>query len=164
MTGVREDHGQAMLNLSVSDVNKDLLLKADGLLALLVDSLLLDPAHPTRSDGRTDFGAICGPVQRDFAEAIAQLAMYPPGRQLLLQDPDVAEALTQVAAGGWTPEARRSAKSALAALSGGVPPHENNTQAAVGPQHIMCVAFCAGRPIHHQWHDHDSYHQHIGDH
>ena len=68
MTGVREDHGQAMLNLSVSDVNKDLLLKADGLLALLVDSLLLDPEHPrqdnTTMTGVTDWEATKGPVQR----------------------------------------------------------------------------------------------------
>jgi hypothetical protein len=115
--GICEDHARAILSLTVSDVNKDLLLNADGLLAVLVDSLLLDPEHPIRSDGRTNFEAICGPVQRDFAEALAQLAVYPPGRQVLLQDPTVVEALKQVAAKGWLDEAKRSAESALAALS-----------------------------------------------
>jgi hypothetical protein len=41
-----------VLNLSISDVNKALLLRADGLVPLLVDCLLLDLAHPTRSDER----------------------------------------------------------------------------------------------------------------
>eukprot|EP01048_Picozoa_sp_COSAG05_P036581 COSAG05_NODE_16560_length_343_cov_0.844262_1_plen_84_part_01 len=54
---------------------------------------------------------------QDFAEAIAQLAMYPPGREALLRDPTVAEALRQVAATGWTEEARVSAEAALLAMS-----------------------------------------------
>ena len=59
---------------------------------------------------------------QDFAEAIAQLAMFPPGREALLQDPTVVEALQQVAAQGWTDEARMHAESALTALK---PPHEH---------------------------------------
>ena len=54
---------------------------------------------------------------QDFTEAIAQLAMYPPGREALLQDPTVAEALHQVASEGWEQEARQFAEAALAALS-----------------------------------------------
>jgi hypothetical protein len=54
---------------------------------------------------------------QDFAEAIAQLAMFPPGREALLLDPTVAEALRQVAAEGWTAEAQAFAESALLALS-----------------------------------------------
>ena len=57
---------------------------------------------------------LCG---QDFAEAIAQIAMYPPGRDALLQDPAVSEALHQVAAEGWEEEARQHAQAALAALS-----------------------------------------------
>ena len=136
MTGIREDHGRAVLSLSVSDVNKVLLLAADGLLSLLVDALLLDPAHPVRSDGRTDFEAIRGPVQRDFAEAIAQLAMYPSGRQVLQRAPTVGEALRQVASEGWTELARRHAESALAALTG-VVPHESAQQQATAKQQLQ---------------------------
>jgi hypothetical protein len=43
--------------------------------------------------------------------------MYPPGREALLQDPTVAEALQRVAAEGWEEEARMHAQSALTALS-----------------------------------------------
>ena len=54
-------------------VNKDLLLNVDGLIALLVDSLLLSPEHPSRSDGMTNFEAICGPVQRVSAGSTSAL-------------------------------------------------------------------------------------------
>jgi hypothetical protein len=112
--------------------------------------------------GKTDWEAAKGPVQRvshdlaacfslyvlrhltqlcsvlcaqDFAEAIAQLAMFPSGREALLHDPTVAEALQQVAAEGWTAEARSSAKSALLAMSDRQPddwyPREE------GQQHVM---------------------------
>ena len=56
----------------------------------------------------------CGPcVQRlgseasvlrsgqDIAEAIAQLAVYRPGREALLEEPSVLEALRQVCRGAW---------------------------------------------------------------
>ena len=33
---------------------------------------------------------------QDYVEAIAQLALYPPGREALLRDPTVVEALQQV--------------------------------------------------------------------
>ena len=35
-------------------------------------------------------------VEQDFAEAIAQLALYPPGREALLKHPTMAEVLQQV--------------------------------------------------------------------
>eukprot|EP01045_Picozoa_sp_COSAG04_P016866 COSAG04_NODE_1445_length_6714_cov_1.982162_6_plen_541_part_00 len=65
---MREDHGQAILSLCISDINKELLLKAEGLIPLLVDSLLLDPEHPRMENvtlfGRTDWETVKGPVQR----------------------------------------------------------------------------------------------------
>ena len=78
-------------------------------------SLLLDTDHPRRA--QADFDTVAPPIQCDFAEALAQLAMYPPGRAALLQEETVIEALQQVAAEGWTDEARRFAESALAALT-----------------------------------------------
>ena len=71
---------------------------------------------------------------QDFAEAIAQLAMYPPGRDALLENPNVAEALQQVAVEGWTEEARLHAESALAALK---PPEEHSEQVESGDKHVM---------------------------
>jgi len=113
--------GQSILSLTIgADANKSMLLKADGFLPLLVSSLLLDPEHPRRhkatANSGTDFDQVKGPFQRDFAEAIAQLAMYPPGADALRQDPSVAEALRQVVTEGWEAEARQHAQSALAAL------------------------------------------------
>ena len=81
---------------------------------------------------------------QDFAEAIAQLAMYPPGRDALLENPNVAEALQQVAVEGWTEEARLHAESALAALK---PPEEHSEQVESGDKHVM-VSYCwAQQPL-----------------
>lgn len=72
---------------------------------------------------------------QDIVEAIAQLAMYQPGREALLQDPTVAAALQQVVAEGWTDEARENAESALLAMSGRQPEagHEQDSD----HKHIM---------------------------
>ena len=65
---MREDHGQAILSLCISDLNKELLLDVTGVIPLLVDSLLLDPEHPRMENvtlqGKTDWEAAKGPVQR----------------------------------------------------------------------------------------------------
>ena len=111
---LKSSHGLSILNLCISDANKSLLLKCDGFVPLLVDSLLLDPDHPRRAEA--DFEAVAPPVQRDFAEAIQQLSAFPPGRDALLQDPSVTEALREVAANGLTEAAQRCAEGALQAL------------------------------------------------
>ena len=129
--------GRIMLNLSISEINKDLLLNAEGLIPLWVDSLLVRSDHPWRS--QPDFARIAPVVQRDFTEAFAQLAVYPPGREALLQDPNAVEALRQVAAVGLVEEARRHAESALAALSDHQPeeyPDENENDEAM-EKHLM---------------------------
>jgi len=93
---------------------------AEGFIPLLVELLLLDPDnHPRRP--QPDFNDIAPAVQRNISEAIAQLAVYPPGREALLQDPTVTSSLEEVAAEGWTDEARHNAKSALLALSDHLP-------------------------------------------
>jgi hypothetical protein len=67
--------------------------------------------------------------------------MYPPGREALLQDPTVTEALQQVVAEGWTDEARLSAESALAAMSDRQQPDECGVhdahRAHDGHKHVM---------------------------
>jgi hypothetical protein len=55
-------------------------------------------------------------LRRDIAEAIAQLAVYPLGREALLTNPAVAEALQIVAEMGWEEEAQHHAQSALVAM------------------------------------------------
>jgi hypothetical protein len=83
LTPIFRHYGQTLLSLCVSDINKDLVLSAEGCIPLLVDSLLLDPEHPRRE--QPDFDAVAPAVQQDFAEAIAQLAMFGPGREKLVQ-------------------------------------------------------------------------------
>ena len=65
---LEEDECRGILNLTVSDINKEMLLNADRLIPVLVDSLLLDPEHP-RTSGTTirgdfDFKAVAPLVQR----------------------------------------------------------------------------------------------------
>jgi hypothetical protein len=48
MRPMKAGHGQGILNLSISDKNKQLLLNAPGFVELLVDSLFNDPQHPRR--------------------------------------------------------------------------------------------------------------------
>jgi hypothetical protein len=123
---------KATLNLSVSDLNKEMLLACSDFLPTMVDSLLLDPEHPRRT--QPDFDAVAPQVQQDVAETIAQIAVFPPGREALLEDPTVATVLNQVVAEGWTTEAKAFAESALMAMSG----RQRDTQAPqVHGKHVM---------------------------
>ena len=72
---------------------------------------------------------------QDAAEAIEQLAVYPPGREALLQEPSVMDALREVVDKGWTDEAKEYAAGALMALSD----HQPDAEHAVDPgqRHVM---------------------------
>ena len=72
---------------------------------------------------------------QDFAEAIQQLAAFPPGREALLQEPSVVDALQEVVDKGWTDEAKEHAAGALMALSD----HQPDAERAVAPdqRHVM---------------------------
>ena len=74
------------------------------------------------------------PVQ-DAAEAIEQLAVYPPTREALLQDPTVLDALREVADKGWTDEAKEYAAGALMALSDHPPDAERAVD--LDQRHLM---------------------------
>ena len=54
----------ALLNLCISDINKQLLLNNEQFLPLLRDLSLLDPAHPARELLQADFDDIAPAVQR----------------------------------------------------------------------------------------------------
>ena len=113
---------RAVVNLCVSDANKDLILVNESLLALLAEALLLDPTH-VRQDQRP---AVKAAIQADAVEAILQLACYEPGRALLAtrQDTIMAalRALISHEHGGsgcaLSTEAECSASGALLALEG----------------------------------------------
>jgi hypothetical protein len=59
----------ALLNLCISDINKQLLLNNEQFLPLLRDLLLLDPAHPARELLQADFDVIAPAVQRVSASS-----------------------------------------------------------------------------------------------
>ena len=139
---MQRDHMQGVLNLCISDSNKQLLLDstsaldstsgaenpsgAEIFLSVLADSLLLDPAHPRRAEAT--FEAVKAPVQRDAAEALQQLVASPLGKVGVLKrignwsprwegERPLLEVLQEVADRGWTREAQQFARGALFALS-----------------------------------------------
>ena len=126
-------YGRSILNLCISDANKLLLLRCDDFIRVIVDSLLLDADHPRRA--QADFGTVAPPVQRDFAEAIQQLSAFPPGRDALLQDPSVTEALRELVDKGLTDEAKECAAGALQAL--GIWERAEHVVVDEGSRHIM---------------------------
>ncbi len=69
--------------------------------------------------------------QQHHAECLAQLALFPPGREALLQDPSVSEALQAVAESGLSPESREFAQGALLALS------DTELTSKEGQKHVM---------------------------
>ena len=101
------------LELTVSDVNKQLLLANADFIPYLVESLMLDPEHPRA--GLAEDMKIW--LQNTHAECLAQLAVYPPGREALLAEPAVCEALQAVVEQGMSEEGKELARNALLALS-----------------------------------------------
>ena len=68
-----------MLELSISDENKPLLLNNPGFIPYLVDALLLDPSHP-RTEMNEEDKIWC---QTHHCECLAQLAVFAPAREAL---------------------------------------------------------------------------------
>jgi hypothetical protein len=102
-----------VLELSISDANKPLLLNTPGFIPYLVDALLIDPGHP-RAEMKEELRSWC---QEHHCECLAQLAVFGPAREALRQDPSVVPALEAVAEAGLSAQARDFAQAALLALS-----------------------------------------------
>jgi hypothetical protein len=103
-----------ILELCISDKSKPLLLANTTFIPYLINGLVLDPDHP-RADLKDEIKLW---NQETHVECLAQLALFPPGRDALLQNPAVSEALVAVAQQGMSEQARDYAKAALMALSG----------------------------------------------
>eukprot|EP01048_Picozoa_sp_COSAG05_P017397 COSAG05_NODE_2363_length_3174_cov_2.055935_3_plen_681_part_00 len=128
---LRQNQSQALLSLTVSDLNKQLLLYNPEFLPHLVDGLLLAPRADDEADANeyehdvitargwhpdNDRTVIPPLVQRTFAECLQQLSLWEPGRRAMLADPSVASALRALTTRAWTPEAKLCAHGALLAL------------------------------------------------
>eukprot|EP01045_Picozoa_sp_COSAG04_P004170 COSAG04_NODE_177_length_21403_cov_37.154807_11_plen_615_part_00 len=119
---------------SVSDHNKPLLLKAPSFFKFLVLGLFTDPEHPRGQNGTNPVpGEMQAIWQRNFAEILQQLALFPAGSEALLQEAAVLKALEEVAERGMSAEAREHAAGALMALSD----KEIHASESGGPKHIM---------------------------
>ena len=116
------------LELTISDENKPLLLANKSFIPYLVDALLIDPGHP-RAGMKEELKVWC---QQHHAECLAQLAVFEPAREALLQDPSVLQALEAVAEAGLSEEARDFASAALLALS-----DKKLVKVLEGQKHIM---------------------------
>ena len=116
------------LELTISDKNKSLLLANKEFVPYLVDALLLDPDHP-RAGMKEEHKIWC---QEHHVECLAQLAVYEPAREALLQDPTVLPALRAVSEAGLSAEARELAGAALLALS-----NEKLEMVMEGQKHVM---------------------------
>ncbi len=100
------------LDLCISDTNKPMLLQNVDFLPYVVSALLLDPDHP-RASMKPELKRWC---QQYHSECLAQLAMYKPAKEQLVQDQSVMAALEVVAESGMTVEAQQHAATALLAL------------------------------------------------
>ena len=103
-----------VLELCISDANKPLLLANDLFIPYLISGLFLDPDHP-RADLKDELKIW---NQQTHAECLAQVALFPAGRDALLRNPDVSEALVSVSERGLSEEACEFAKAALKSLRG----------------------------------------------
>ena len=105
--------GRGILNLCVSDAGKEMLLNSTGFIPHLIHALLLDPEHPRKDTEQ----AVKSVVQRDIAECIQQLSLFPPGLQALRAASGVIDALDAVVEQAWTEEAKDCARGALMQLT-----------------------------------------------
>ena len=92
-------------------------VQSKELLPLLLEVLLLDPAHP-RQQADPEIKAA---IQADAAECLLQIALLDAGRALLQSQGEVLDALRALAGGAaLTPQAAGSATGALLAIEGRV--------------------------------------------
>ena len=82
-------------------------------------------------------------VQKDFAECIQQIALFPPGCDALKVDPAVVEALDALVEKAWTEEAKDSARGALMQLTDRRPETVVNLDAL----HVMMSCECTTAPV-----------------
>ena len=124
--------------MCAADANKAMLVQCEVLVPLLLDALFLDPENPRKDmDEKLRAG-----IQCDGAECFLQLALFEPGKELLVQHAEALDALRALADGSaLTDEARLSASSALAAVEGPAP-GPNPTPGDEKHVMVSCASAC----------------------
>ena len=123
---------RGLLSLCISDTAKQMLLNNAGFIPHLIDGLMLDPEHPRKDTDET----IKTAVQRDFAECLQQIALFPAGCEALKANEAVLQALLTLKDKAWSEEAKICAAGALMAL---IPPEHIG---AIEALHIMMSCEC----------------------
>jgi hypothetical protein len=104
------NQGRGLKHICISDRHKELALGSAGFVSHLLDGLFLEERNP-RPEIST---AVKEAIQKDFADSILQLAVYPRGCAALRAEPDVEAAVRALAAdGSLSEEAKGSAERIL---------------------------------------------------
>jgi hypothetical protein len=132
---------RGLLSLCISDVAKQMLLSNNGFIPHLLDGLMLDPEHPRKDFDET----IKTAVQRDFAECVQQISLFPAGSTALKANSAVVDALDALVDKAWSEGAKDCARGALMQLTDRH--HETVVGIDLDALHIMmsceCIpAFC----------------------
>ena len=122
---------RGLLSLCISDTAKQMLFSTAGFIPLLIDGLLLDPEHPRKDTDE----AIKTAVQRDFAECVQQISLFPAGRAALTADSAVVDVLDVLVDKAWSEEAKDCARGALMQLTDRH--HETVAEKDLDALHIM---------------------------
>ena len=102
-----------------------------------VDALFVDPNHP-RADLKPELKAW---NQTYHSECAAQLAVFPPGREALLANSNILEALQAVVDTGMTNQAKEFAQAALISLHSAAN-GSSHRDVTTEPEHIMLSYNC----------------------
>jgi len=119
-------HCEVLRNVCVSDLHKNLVLANPDAIPHLLSGLFLDPDHPMGLRAKEILGPQAIPTpgdvqavyQQNYAEALAQLALFPAGKDALIADESVTAALEAVVEQGLSQEAQEFARGALIGLRG----------------------------------------------
>ena len=112
------NQARGLLKLCISDRSKRMLIKSEGLVPHMIASLMLDPSHKRLDpkQNKNTSQATKERVQRDYAECIQQISLFPPGCEVLKANPAVVEALDALVDKAWTEEAKQCAHAVLMQL------------------------------------------------
>ena len=103
------NQGRPLLQLCISDRNKEMLIGCPGFIPHVLSSLMLDPGHARQGTPQ----AIKEQVQGHYAECLQQISLFPAGRQALKANSAVVQTLDVLAVKGWTDAAKQSASATL---------------------------------------------------
>ena len=129
---------RGMLSLCISDTAKQMLLSSNaGFISHLIDGLMLDAEHPRKDTDE----AIKTAVQRDFAECVQQISLFPAGRAALTSDSAIVDVLDALVDKAWSEEAKDCARGALMQLTDRH--HETVAEVDLDALHIMMSCKCS---------------------